>query len=52
MIGLKDTKLLTENGKKFFRTPARIEPTNSVAVFHGQPNPMECADKFVVDNWK
>ncbi len=52
MIGLKDTKLMTENGKKYFRTPAKIEEGNSVAVFHGQPNPMECADKFVVDNWK
>mgnify|MGYP001211509930 CR=1 FL=1 len=52
MIGLKDTKLLTKDGKKYFRTPAKVEKANKVAVFHGQPNPMECADKFVVDNWK
>jgi urocanate hydratase len=25
---------------------------NKVAVFHGRPNPMECADQFVVENWK
>lgn len=52
MIGLKDTKLINENGKKYFRTPAKIQSDNCVAVFHGQPNPMECADKFVLDNWK
>ena len=52
MVGFKDTKLLTQDGRKFFRTPAKIEPGNRVAVFHGQPNPMECADKFVEDNWR
>ena len=52
MIGLKDTKLMTKDGKRFFRTPAKIEEANRVAVFHGLPNPMECADKFVVENWK
>ena len=51
MVGLKDTKLLTKDGKSFFRTPAKIEPGNRVAVFHGLPNPMNCADKFVEDNW-
>ena len=52
MIGLKDTKLLTKDGKRYFRTPPKIEPNNKVAVFHGLPNPMECADQFVIDNWK
>ena len=52
MVGYKDTKLLTKDGKKFFKTPAKIEPGNRVAVFHGSPNPMECADKWVEDNWK
>lgn len=52
MVGLKDTKLLTKDGRSFFRTPAKIEPGNRVAVFHGLPNPMNCADKFVEDNWK
>lgn len=51
MVGLKDTKLLSKDGKSFFRTPAKIEPGNRVAVFHGKPNPMECSDKFVEDNW-
>ena len=52
MVGLKDTKLLTKDGKSFFRTPAKIEPGNKVAVFHGKPNPMDCSDKFVEDNWR
>ena len=52
MIGLKDTKLLTKDGKKWFRTPITVKPENKVAVFHGSPNPMDCADQWVVDNWK
>ena len=52
MVGLKDTKLLSKDGRKFFRNPAKIENGNKVAVFHGNPNPMECADQFVEDNWK
>ena len=52
MIGLKDTKLLTKDGKSFFRTPVTIQKGNKVAVFHGKPNPMESADSFVIDNWK
>ncbi len=52
MVGLKDTKLLCKDGKSFFRTPATIEKDNKVAVFHGRPNPMECSDQFVVENWK
>ena len=53
LIGLKDNKLLTnKDGKKWFRKPVTIEPGNRVAVFHGSPNPMECADKFVEDNWR
>ena len=52
MIGLKDTKLLTKDGKKWFRKPVEINPGNRVAVFHGSPNPMECGDQWVIDNWK
>ena len=52
MIGFKDTKLLSKDGKSYFRTPAKIEKGNRVAVFHGLPNPMQCADPFVVENWK
>ena len=51
MIGLKDTKLLSKDGKSFFRTPPTITEGNKVAVFHGRPNPMECADEWVVKNW-
>ena len=52
MIGLKDTKLLTKDGRKFFRTPAKVTEHNKVAVFHGEPKPFNCADQWVVDNWK
>ncbi len=52
MIGLKDTKLLTKDGRSYFRKPVDINPGNCVAVFHGKPNPMECADEWVIENWK
>ena len=53
LIGLKDSKLLTtKDGKKYFREPVKLEPGNRVAVFHGSPNPMECGDQWVIDNWK
>ena len=51
MIGFKDTKLLTKDGKKFFKKPAKIVPENKVAVFHGEPKPFNCADEWVVKNW-
>lgn len=51
MIGFKDTKLLTKDGKKFFKKPAVIIPENKVAVFHGEPKPFNCADEWVVKNW-
>jgi hypothetical protein len=52
MIGFKDTKLLTKDGKKWFKEPVKIQHNNRVAVFHGSPNPMECGDQWVIDNWK
>jgi len=52
MIGLKDTKLLNKDGKKWFRKPVEVKPGNRVAVFHGSPNPMECADEWVIKNWR
>ena len=52
LVGYKDTKLLTKDGKKYFKTPAKVEKGNKGAVFHGSPNPMECADHWVIDNWK
>jgi len=51
MIGMKDTKLLMKDGKKFFRKPVDISPENKVAVFHGEPKPFNCADEWVVKNW-
>jgi hypothetical protein len=51
MVGFKDTKLLTKDGKKYFRKPADIHPENKVAVFHGEPKPFNCADDWVVKNW-
>ena len=39
MIGMKDTKLLSKDGRKFFRTPAVVKEENRVAVFHGEPKP-------------
>ena len=52
LVGFKDTKLRDKSGKWYFSKPPTIISENRVAVFHGQPNPMECADQFVVDNWK
>ena len=52
MVGFKDTKLRNKSGKWYFRKEPTVTKDNKVAVFHGQPNPMECADQFVVDNWK
>ena len=51
MVGFKDTKLLTKDGKKFFRKPADVKPNNKVAVFHGEPKPFNCADEWVIKNW-
>ena len=51
MVGFKDTNLTDKDGKNGFREP-HSNNENRVAVFHGQPNPMECADQWVVDNWK
>jgi hypothetical protein len=28
-----------------------VDPEGSIAVFHGEPNPHQCADDWVVDNW-
>ena len=52
MIGFKDTKLRDKSGKWYFKKAPKVQVENRVAVFHGQPNPMECSDQFVIDNWK
>lgn len=42
------------NNKRNFvedRSP-RIDPEACIAVFHGEPNPADCKDRWVVENWK
>lgn len=48
-------ELTLVNGKRRFRNTNNnvvTSPECSVAVFHGDPNPSEVQDKFVVENWK
>ena len=52
IVGFKDTKLRDKSGKWIFRKSPTIIEENRVAVFHGQPNPAECGDAFVTENWK
>jgi hypothetical protein len=43
------------DGKRQFKTVRNdIRPHQecSIAVFHGEPNPQDVQDKFVVDNWQ
>lgn len=42
------------NGKRNFAQdkPPRIEPESCIAVFHGEPNPADCKDQWVIENWK
>jgi hypothetical protein len=37
---------------KTVRDDIRPPPDCSIAVFHGEPNPQDVQDKFVVDNWR
>lgn len=51
----KREELFVTNGKRNFRTvDNEVTPHAecSVAVFHGDPNPENVKDKFVIDNWK
>jgi hypothetical protein len=43
-----------KTGKRNFAEPGvpNVLPKTSVAVFHGEPNPHDCADQWVIDNWK
>lgn len=43
-----------KHGRKNFVSPGEpmIKSDTSVAVFHGDPNPDVCPDKWVVDNWR
>lgn len=41
-------------GKRDFETPGnpKIKDNTCIAVFHGDPNPHNCKDQWVIDNWK
>ena len=47
-------KLQIVNGKRNFATidDPKVLPNTKIAVFHGDPNPADCLDPWVVDNWK
>ena len=51
MIGYKETRIIKDK-KYTFQKPPTITEENLVAVFHGKPDPHECDDAFVVDNWQ
>ena len=51
MIGHKETRNIKDK-KYTFQKPPTITEENRVAVFHGKPDPHECNDPFVVDNWR
>lgn len=42
------------NGKRNFINTAdpSVSSSNKIAVFHGDPNPADCKDPWVVDNWQ
>lgn len=47
-------ELIVANAKRQFKTvkdDVKVHPECSVAVFHGEPNPLDVRDKFVIDNW-
>lgn len=47
--------LIVVHGKRQFKeidNKVRPHPDCSIAVFHGDPNPCEVQDQFVIDNWK
>ena len=51
MQGKKDTKI-RKGAKYVFEHPPTIPDDCSVAVFHGEPKPFNCADQLIIDNWK
>lgn len=48
------SELLLRNGKRNFSTIGypRIHSDSCIAVFHGDPNPDQVRDPWVVENWK
>jgi len=51
IIGYDNTKIIKDK-KYIFQNPPTVTEQNCVAVFHGKPDPHECADAFVVDHWR
>lgn len=43
-----------KKGERDFKLPGNpiILPQTSIAVFHGDPNPHNCKDPWVIDNWQ
>lgn len=43
-----------QRGQRDFLTPGepKIKSETSIAVFHGDPNPHICKDRWVIDNWR
>jgi hypothetical protein len=49
-----DPVMTRVNGKRNWTIPGEpnVNPQTSIAVFHGEPNPRDCIDPWVIDNWK
>jgi hypothetical protein len=47
-------ELVLKDGKRNFKsvTNPRIPKNCSVCVFHGDPNPHDVLDPYVIDNWR
>lgn len=50
----KDAKIQRINGARRFVKEGEpyVKTNTSIAVFHGEPNPSQCTDPWVIDNWK
>lgn len=51
---MRDRRSMIFDGKhyRFLSPPTPIDdPDTSIAVFHGNPNPHECADNWVIQHW-
>ena len=50
----KGAKIERINGARRFKEKGQphIRENTSIAVFHGEPNPAQCDDDWVIDNWK
>lgn len=46
--------LILRNGIRQFKTigTPNVEKEQSIAVFHGRPNPEDCKDPWVLENWR